>query len=179
MSKDTKNQTYLIVDGYNIIGVWTSHKYMKTTNRDDDRQRLIDYMADYQGYSGFKLILVFDAHSVEHTKKTEWKNKLEIQYSAFEQTADQYIENLVGKLVAEGHQVFVATADLLEQTIIFAKGALRMSARELWQRMQLERSDTQNLHHDHQTAKRNATTIDDRLNPDQRAKLEQWRREKN
>ena len=170
-------QDLLIVDGYNIVGVWMQNKYIKASSHDEARQIVIDMLADYQGYAGMQVLLVFDAHGVSGKVKRDRQNKLEIHYSAFEQTADQYIEILVGDAVAANRRVFVATADHLEQTIIFAKGAYRVTARELWQRLQAERSEGKNQFlHTHSIARRN--TIDGRLSEDQKKMLNQWFREK-
>ena len=47
------------------------------------------------------------------------------------ETADERIEKLVAELSGIRVQIHVATSDLTEQWIIFAQGALRISAREL------------------------------------------------
>jgi predicted RNA-binding protein with PIN domain len=177
MGKKNSVREVLIVDGNNMIGVWTAMKYWEVLDHNDARVRLIGLMADYQGYSGYEILLVFDAYRVAGKGSIEVHNKLKVLYSAHEQTADQYIESLVHDLIARGRKVSVATADHLEQTITFAKGALRVAARELWQRV--EQSRTAGREHfsgAHKQVGRHP--LDERLGADTLAKLEQMRREK-
>lgn len=185
-----EHKDVLIVDGYNILHVWVDRKWITAKNRDDARLSLIHLLADYQGLSGKQIILVFDAHSVaNHNNKTEYVNKLEVQYSAYEQTADVYIESLVGDLVAQGRRVSVATGDHLEQIIVLAKGGARITPRELWQMLQNERTESafgaarsrrggnirkyrgESGHTGH-----GSSTIDSRLSEEQRAIMERMRR---
>jgi predicted RNA-binding protein with PIN domain len=167
----------LIVDGYNIIGVWSGCRYLKNKEREHAKTELIHLLADYQGYSGLEVIVVFDAYSIPGEGRQEVVNKLAVHYSSYQQTADQYIESLVGEIVAQGRIVHVATADHLEQTITFAKGAYRMTARELWGKLQLEKSDSAK-HKSENRMKTSSSTIGDRMDAQQKALFEQWRREK-
>jgi len=166
----------LVVDGYNIVGVWSSLKYIKMANRDQAKKELIDCMADYQGYSGMEVILVFDAYAVPGNTRIEHFNKLAVHYSAFQQTADQYIENLVGEWVSHGRTVHVATDDHLEQTIAFAKGAYRITARELWLRVNQEKKESK-THTTNDRKIAGGSSIGDRLDAAQKALFEKWRRE--
>ncbi len=52
-----------------------------------------------------------------------------------EETADSYIERLSAELNTSQLTVSVATSDLNEQWAVFSQGALRVSARELEQRV--------------------------------------------
>jgi predicted RNA-binding protein with PIN domain len=167
----------LIVDGYNMIGVWSGYRYLKNKDREHAKTELIHLLADYQGYSGTEVILVFDAYSMPGEGRRETVNKLAVHYSAFQQTADQYIESLVGEMVSQARLVHVATADHLEQTITFAKGAYRMTARELWGKMQHEKKDNAK-HKSENRMKTSGSTIGDRMDAGQKAFFEQWRREK-
>ena len=42
----------LLVDGYNIIGAWPELREMKNNDLAAARDRLIEKMAEYQGYTG-------------------------------------------------------------------------------------------------------------------------------
>lgn len=57
-------QEILIVDGYNIIGAWPELQRLKELSLEEARDRLIDIMAEYQSFSGMKVIVVFDAYYV-------------------------------------------------------------------------------------------------------------------
>lgn len=119
----------LIVDGYNIIGAWRGlHEVQDLA---DARDKLIDMMAEYQAFSGEQVIIVFDAHQAKGPESKLEKYKVETIYTKEDETADECIERLIVKYKTVKNEVYVATSDQLEQRIIFGKGALRKSAREL------------------------------------------------
>ncbi|OIJ17121.1 hypothetical protein BKP37_00890 [Anaerobacillus alkalilacustris] len=121
----------LLVDGYNIIGDWKELKALKKNDLEGARDDLIEKMAEYQAYSGMKVIIVFDAHMVPGIGKKYSNYRLEIVYTRENETADERIEKLVHELKTINTQVYVATSDFVEQSITFGRGALRKSAREL------------------------------------------------
>lgn len=121
----------LLVDGYNIIYSWNSLKKVAAENLDSAREMLINILCNYQGYRKCLLILVFDAYKVKKNMGSiEKKDNIYIVYTKEAQTADNYIEKVTHDL-AQNYQVYVATSDALEQTIITSKGGMRISAREL------------------------------------------------
>jgi uncharacterized protein len=126
----------LLVDGYNIIGDWLELSELKKDKLIDARDRLIEQMAEYRGYKGWRVIIVFDAHLVPGIEAKNKKYDVEIIYTRENETADERIEKLAVSLNNRRDQVYVATSDLTEQWVIFAKGALRISARELEIEMQ-------------------------------------------
>lgn len=121
----------LIVDGYNIIGAWPELRKIKQLNLEEARNRLIDKMAEYQGNSGYRVIVVFDAYGVQGVEKKIKKSKVEVIYTRKNQTADERIEKLAIELRKVNVQIHVATSDFTEQWVIFGQGALRKSANEL------------------------------------------------
>ncbi len=121
----------LLVDGYNIIGDWPELKQLKKTDLEGARDQLIEKMAEYQAYSGMKVIVIFDAHMVPGIGKKYKNYRLEIVYTKENETADERIERLVKKLKNVNTRVYVATSDFVEQSVTFGYGALRKSAREL------------------------------------------------
>ena len=122
---------YLLVDGYNIIFAWQELKELAEINIDSARDKLIEKLANYQGYKGCKLILVFDAYKVRGGKENVIKQgNLWIVYTKEAETADRYIAKTSLELTGKG-MVRVATSDALIQMIIFGSGAVRTSAREL------------------------------------------------
>ncbi|WP_026583291.1 NYN domain-containing protein [Bacillus sp. J33] len=131
----------LIVDGYNIIGAWPELRELKDKDLSSARDRLVEKMAEYQGYSGYKVIVVFDAHYVKGTEKKFKNSKVEVIFTRNNETADERIEKLAIDLSNIKTQIHVATSDYTEQWVIFGQGALRKSARELLNEMNLiERS---------------------------------------
>jgi uncharacterized protein len=121
----------LIVDGYNIIGDWPELKALKNNDLASARDLLVEKMAEYQAYSGYRVIVVFDAQYVKGTEKRYRNHKVEVIFTKTNETADERIEKLAISLNNRKTQVHVATSDYTEQWAIFGQGALRKSAREL------------------------------------------------
>ncbi|WP_370642961.1 NYN domain-containing protein [Sporosarcina sp. ACRSM] len=121
----------LLVDGYNVIGAWEELRRMKTERLADARDRLIERMAEYKAHTGWRVIIVFDAHLVPGIEKKKQRHNVEVVFTRENETADERIEKLVAELGGRRVQLHVATSDLTEQWVIFAQGALRKSAREL------------------------------------------------
>lgn len=124
-------EEYLIVDGYNIIFAWEDLNSLSKINIDSARDALKDILANYQGYRGCRLILVFDAYKVKgNAGKHENFNGIDVFYTKQDETADAFIERTVHD-IRDKYKVTVATNDALEQQTVLSLGALRMSAREL------------------------------------------------
>lgn len=121
----------LLVDGYNIIGDWVELRELKKDKLADARDRLIERMAEYRGYKGWRVIIVFDAHLVPGIEARNLKSDVEVIFTKESETADERIEKLAVSLNNRRDQIYVATSDSTEQWVVFAKGALRISAREL------------------------------------------------
>ena len=126
----------LLVDGYNIIGAWPELRELKYLKLVEARDRLIDLLAEYQAYKGWRVILVFDAYLVPGIENKERRSNVEIVFTRENETADERIERLVSELSGRRVQLHVATSDYTEQWLIFGQGALRISARELEIEMQ-------------------------------------------
>lgn len=121
----------LIVDGYNIIGAWPELRDLKKRDLSAARDRLVEKMAEYQGYSGVKVIVVFDAHYVQGMEKKSKNYQVDVIFTKENESADERIEKLAIELNNIKTQIYVATSDFTEQWAIFGQGALRKSAREL------------------------------------------------
>lgn len=123
----------LLVDGYNMIYSWNELKELAKDNLDAAREKLIHMMSSYQGYKKCLLILVFDAYKVaDGIGSQQFNGSIYIVYTKKSQTADSYIESAVHKL-SSNYQISVATSDGMEQLIVSAQGARRISSRELEQ----------------------------------------------
>lgn len=121
----------LLVDGYNIIGAWPELRELKKTDLAAARDMLVEKMAEYQGYSGYRVIVVFDAYGVQGLEKKYKNYQIEVIFTKENETADERIEKLAIELSSRVTQIHVATSDYTEQWAIFGQGALRKSAREL------------------------------------------------
>lgn len=121
----------LLVDGYNMIGGWPELVALSQIGMQEARDRLMDLLADYQAFSGRRVIAVFDAYRVPGLGRSFVQGKVQVYFTKEKETADECIERLVGEYSNRRKQIYVATSDFIEQHIIFAQGALRISAREL------------------------------------------------
>ncbi|MFV8829641.1 NYN domain-containing protein [Alkalihalobacterium sp. APHAB7] len=121
----------LLVDGYNIIGAWPELRILKNKDLNLARDQLIEKMAEYQAYTGIRVMLVFDAHMVPGVGKKYKNHRVQVIYTRENETADERIEKLVKELKNVVTRIYVATSDFTEQSVIFGSGALRKSAREL------------------------------------------------
>lgn len=123
----------LIVDGYNMIGAWPELARLKNQNKlEDAREALLHRLSNYAKYEGIEVMVVFDAQLVPGIQQSYKKYQLTVVFTKEEETADSYIERVTGEKNDLLTQVSVATSDLAEQWLIFSKGALRISARELY-----------------------------------------------
>lgn len=165
----------LMVDGYNMIGAWPELKVLRQTNLEEARQRLLYALADYQGFSGKRVIVVFDAHQVSGLGKQLSESKVEVHFTKEKETADEYIERLVADLKTRTRQIYVATSDYAEQRMIFGQGALRISARELLIDLEnIEKQIAKKVKDTNTQRPRSRIKMDDEI-----AKIfEKWRRQK-
>ena len=124
-------ESYLLVDGYNIIFSWDELRDLSEVNITSARNALMDILCNYQGFKKDTLILVFDAYKVEGNPGQVFKyHNIYVVYTKEAETADQYIEKTVHRMNRK-YQVTVATSDALEQVIILGQGAQRLSAQGL------------------------------------------------
>lgn len=122
---------YLLVDGYNIINSWTGVFDTTKDSLEECRIKLLDILANYQGYKKICIIAVFDSHLVKKAReKREKYLGLEVVFTRENVTADIFIERFVHKYSSQ-HVIRVATSDYLEQTLVLSGGGIRVSSREL------------------------------------------------
>lgn len=164
----------LIVDGYNIIGAWPHLRDLRDRNLDEARNLLIETIADYQGYSGMKCIIVFDAYNVPGLGRQYNLRKVEVFYTKEKETADECVERLVKQLSRRRRQIYVATSDFTEQNVAFGSGALRISARELLLKVKESQKEITAKVQERPLSERN--TFDKHLKGDLHALFEKWRK---
>ena len=124
-------RTWLIVDGYNMIGAWPILQEKSQRDIEDARDFLKEELLDYCGFTGYELVLVFDAYSSKgriQIQKPIGEREHQVVYTGQGQTADQFIERFVRDHPKD--RMIVASSDQLVQILIFSH-AERMSAREL------------------------------------------------
>ncbi len=135
---------------------------MSKTNIDGARLKLMDILADYQGYRGMTLILVYDAYKVKgNPGSVEKYHNIYVVYTREAQTADAYIEKTVHE-IGRRERVTVATSDGLEQTIVFGEGAVRMSSMELYEEVKCARQEMREKHIEGAVRIKNTMELPDR-----------------
>lgn len=152
-------QICILVDGYNVMNAWPELKEMifgedvnskqadvrasaapakKRVPRDygPAREQLVSRLMEYQGFTGYRVILVFDAYKVEGGLGSSTRDGgLEVVYTRENETADAYIQQASEKL-ARQYDLWVISSDTLVQQASFGHGALRMSSMRFLQEVQ-------------------------------------------
>ena len=173
-----KKRRVLIVDGYNVLNAWKDVQSMDAGSLSDARDALAARLMDYAGFSGQKVVLVYDAYLGDRRARTEERTgPLTVVYTQKNETADNYIERLCDQYARDAElgrvEVRVATSDLVEQMVVLGRHATRLSARELLVEMgQVEHAGRERI----RLAPRTRTTILERLPEDVARRLEAMRR---
>ncbi len=167
---------YIVVDGYNVVFAWPELAKLKEESLEHARDRLVHILADYAGFSGDRVVVVFDAHRVKNNQALRYEeiNGVQVFYTREQETADSLIERLVGDLPRDVH-IRVVTSDWDEQRIILGRGAYRMTPGELRQRvLQVKKQSQESFARDNPTD----GYLENRLTAGTRRVLEQWRRKR-
>ena len=149
---------YLLVDGYNVIYEVSELKEASLLSLDIARAKLGDALCEYAVLSGYRIILVFDAHLVaDGIGSIQDYRGIKIVFTKEAQTADQYIERAAYKLSKQPkkERVSVATSDGVEQLIILASGAFRITPGELWKEVKRVKENMRQNYNKTRPIKRN------------------------
>ena len=71
-----------------------SYRELKNKDLAAARDRLVEKMAEYQGYTGYRVIVVFDAYGVQGLEKKYKNYQVEVIFTKENETADERIEKL-------------------------------------------------------------------------------------
>ena len=150
---------YLLVDGYNVIHAQQELTAIAADSLDGARNKLCDILSEFMALSGYRIIVVFDAHMVPGgTGSVSEHNSVKIVFTKEAETADRYIEQAAYKLAKEGRRrdrITVATSDALEQLIILGQGAGRISSADLWNEIESRKQQLRNRHIENTPIKKN------------------------
>lgn len=131
---------YLLVDGYNVIHANAALAAVAADSLDAARKKLCDALCEFRALSRYRIIVVFDAHLVAGgVGSVENYRGIKIIFTKEAETADMYIERAAHKFAKKHDKITVATSDTLEQLIILAAGAARISAADLWMEIEAAR----------------------------------------
>ena len=155
IKENEPKKEYLLVDGYNIIFAWEELNELTKASIDAARNKLMDILSNYQGFTGCTLILVFDAYKVKGNQGEVQKyHNIYVVYTKEAETADQYIEKTTHE-IGRKYKVTVATSDALEQVIVMGQGAYRISARDFYEEVERTEKQIREINEREQGEKRN------------------------
>lgn len=125
-----KQESMVIVDGYNLIYAWDTIKDIADYSLEKARETLMDILANYVGYTKEKLTLVFDAYLVpEGTGSDFERDGYRVVFTKENQTADAFIEKMMHEL-GPNYKIRVVTGDRLVQFAAVHSGISRMTTKE-------------------------------------------------
>ena len=130
VSQISSRKEHIIVDGYNLIFAWDDLKALARDRLDLARERLMDILSGYAGFTGAKLVLVFDGFRTPGNpgSRTEYHN-ISVAFTKDGETADAYIERIVDE-IGKNYAVRVVTSDNLIRLSALRSGVLRCSSGE-------------------------------------------------
>ena len=156
VSQISGRKEHIIVDGYNLIFAWDELKALARDRLDLARERLMDILSGYAGFTGAKLVLVFDGFRTPGNpgSRTEYHN-ISVAFTKDGETADAYIERIVDE-IGKNYAVRVVTSDNLIRLSALRSGVLRCSSGEFrgeveWVLSQIEEVLKKTNYNAHQT----------------------------
>ena len=125
----------LIIDGYNVIFAWDELKALAEGDLGLARTRLGEILANYRGFTGSDVVLVFDGYAVRGNpgEKSD-ENGVRVVYTKENESADLYIERLLHE-IGKNRAVRLVTSDNLIRLSALGSGIARTSAREFGNEM--------------------------------------------
>ena len=125
----------VVIDGYNVIFAWDELKAIAGESLDAARARLAEILANYHGFTGNDVVLVFDAYAVKgNPGEKSGPPGLRVVYTRENESADLYIERLLHD-IGRNARVRVVTSDNLIRLSALGSGIRRTSAREFGNEM--------------------------------------------
>ena len=165
---------YYIIDGYNLIYVWSELK-------EDDfaaaREKLINILIEYGAYEEMNIILVFDAGATLEPEHSDvYSERFEVIYTGYGQTADNVIERLVYEMNKKRLEVHVVSSDAVIETVILGAGAYRHPSREFYRLIKHFKKKLRDKYLSNVKLPLVRSEVADRIDPNVFIKLERLRR---
>ena len=125
-----KQESMVIIDGYNLIYAWDSLKEISDYSLEKARETLMNILSNYVAFTKEKLVLVFDAYLVKEGVGSEFeRDGYKVVFTKENQTADAYIERMMHEL-GPNYKIRVVTGDRLVQFAAVHSGISRMTVME-------------------------------------------------
>ncbi|MCR5090445.1 MAG: NYN domain-containing protein [Oscillospiraceae bacterium] len=126
----TPTKKTLLIDGYNFIFFDPELKEIAGESLDAARSALINRLANYSGFSGREIVLVFDGYrSAGNPGTRDNLPNIRLVFTQEGESADAYIERIAAE-IGRNEQVSVVTADNLIRISAMRSGILRISPQE-------------------------------------------------
>ncbi|MBE9040413.1 NYN domain-containing protein [Oscillatoriales cyanobacterium LEGE 11467] len=171
--------TILLVDGYNIIGLWSDLQQIRDNyGLEPARRALTERLIGYSTFHGFDARVIFDSqYRNSRSHRETITPHLCLVYTDFGQTADTHIEKACAAIKREAarpkRRTIVATSDRAQQLVVVGYGAEWMSARQLASEVETSnrrvRRRQQNA-----PARSSRRLLSNALDPASRQRLAQW-----
>lgn len=126
MAMQDSQPSFLLVDGNNILHAWPELTELLARDKNAARAELVRRMEEYRGFSGEKVVLVFDGRGIS-VNEERLESGLQVFYSGDGNTADEIVERLARKY-ASRFDIVVATDDQAERDAVTGAGARVLSS---------------------------------------------------
>ena len=125
-----KQESMVIVDGYNLIYSWDTLKEIADFSLEKAREELMDILSNYVSYTKERLVLVFDAYLVNEGMGSDFTHDgYRVVFTKENQTADAFIEKMMHDL-GPNYKIRVVTGDRLVQFAAVHSGISRVTTKE-------------------------------------------------
>ena len=125
-----KQESMVIIDGYNLIYAWEPLKEIADFSLEKARETLMDILSNYVAFTKENLVLIFDAYLVKEGIGSESeRDGYKVVFTKENQTADAYIERMMHEL-GPNYKIRVVTGDHLVQFAAVHSGISRMTVKE-------------------------------------------------
>ena len=139
--QQAEGKQMLILDGYNFIFAEPELKQLATDHLGAARERLMDRLSNYSGFTGREVILVFDGfRTAGNPGSRSVHANIRVAFTPEGESADAYIERLASE-IGKNDRVAVVTGDTMIRISAMRSGILRISPTEFM--LELEETEKQ------------------------------------
>ncbi|NEO30628.1 MAG: NYN domain-containing protein [Symploca sp. SIO3C6] len=173
-------QAVLLVDGYNVIGSWSSlEKTRDHYGLAAARQELVETLINYSAFADYKTDIVFDAqHQNKRSHSEVLTSNLSVSYTDFGQTADSFIEKFCASFRFRSNhprqRLIVVTSDRAQQMTVVGYGAEWMSSQQFASDVEFMASRSRRQHRPKKQSR--SRFLFNSLDEKSQQRLAQWRR---
>jgi predicted RNA-binding protein with PIN domain len=139
--QQAEGKTTVILDGYNFIFAEPELKVLASDHLGAARERLMDRLSNYSGFTGQDVILVFDGFRTAGNPGSRSAHaNIRVTFTPEGESADACIERLAAE-IGQNDRVAVVTGDTMIRISAMRSGILRISPTEFM--LELEETEKQ------------------------------------